>query len=169
MGIEIIGFTGTRDALGSAQAESLATVLAVLSDRHGGLSAAARRVVFDDWQLGDTVACPTEVHHGDCVGADETFHNLARRFGFRVVIHPPQDPRWRACCDGDDILDERPYLQRNHDIVDACDVLVACPKQSREVLRSGTWATVRYASKRQKHIILVLPDGTLTTYEKEDE
>ena len=51
------------------------------------------------------------------------------------------------------------YLVRNHDIVDVCDVLVATPGQKEEQIRSGTWATIRYARKIRKQIIIVYPDG----------
>jgi hypothetical protein len=55
------------------------------------------------WRLMSHVAA-TELHHGDCVGADEVFHNAA--IGTRIplspheviIIHPPADPRKRAFC-----------------------------------------------------------------------
>jgi hypothetical protein len=49
---------------------------------------------------------------------------------------------------------------RNHRIVDMTRVLVACP-DGEERQHSGTWATVRYARKRGKWIIIVYPDGTV--------
>lgn len=61
----------------------------------------------------------------------------------------------------DDIRDPLPPLERNHRIVDACDVLIACPKDAQEQLRSGTWATVRYARKQGKRVIVITPDGTV--------
>jgi predicted Rossmann fold nucleotide-binding protein DprA/Smf involved in DNA uptake len=50
-------------------------------------------------------------------------------------------------------------LDRNHDIVGACDVLIAAPRQPKEIRRSGTWATVRYADQFGRVIALVVPDG----------
>ena len=31
-----------------------------------------------------------------------------------------------------------------------------------EILRSGTWATIRYARKKSKKVMLIFPDGTMT-------
>ena len=55
------------------------------------------------------------------------------------------------------------YLDRNHDIVDAADVLIAAPSGTTEKRRSGTWATVRYARKLGRTICVVLPDGVVRT------
>ena len=57
----------------------------------------------------------------------------------------------------------KPPLDRNRDIVDACDVLIATPKDFVEELRSGTWATVRYARKQRKPLVIVWPNGETTT------
>ncbi len=93
-----------------------------------------------------------EVHHGDCVGVDAIAHEIALAAGKRIVIHPPSDPRKRAWCAGPPgqvtILEPRPYLDRNHDIVVCSDELIAVPIELVEVKRSGTWATVRYARER---------------------
>lgn len=94
-------------------------------------------------------------HHGDCVGADAQAHDIAKAAGGSIVIHPPTDSKARAYCVGGRVLPPYPYLERNHHIVDACDVLIAAPRGA-EVLRSGTWATVRYAQKIGKPV-LVLP------------
>lgn len=45
-------------------------------------------------------------------------------------------------------------LQRNREMVDQIDVLIAAPLTDTEQQRSGTWATVRYA--RQKGIPIIL-------------
>lgn len=106
-------------------------------------------------------------HHGDCIGADAEAHHIAKAIGYKVVIHPPSNPSARAFCSNDgfvDILHAKPYLVRNHDIVDASDVLVAAPKRMNEELRSGTWATVRYAAKQHKKIFIVWPNGIVSGY-----
>jgi hypothetical protein len=66
-------------------------------------------------------------HHGDCVGADEQAHVIARICGFFIVIHPPTDPRKRAWCTGDFVMTPAPYLDRNAAIVRSTVVLVAAP------------------------------------------
>lgn len=50
-------------------------------------------------------------------------------------------------------------LQRNRQMVDIADIVVAAPGTMKEILRSGTWATVRYADKWDIDIHLVFPDG----------
>ena len=39
-----------------------------------------------------------------------------------------------------------PYLERNKNIVNAVDFIIAAP-DGPEKVRSGTWSTVRYAKK----------------------
>lgn len=106
---------------------------------------------------------PAELHHGDCIGADSQAHELCLLEGVRIVIHPPEDPKKRAFCIGwDEIREEKPYLDRNHDIVNECELLIATPQTPHEILRSGTWATVRYARNKPKiDIAIVNPDGTI--------
>ena len=58
------------------------------------------------------------------------------------------------------ILQEKEYLVRNHNIVDSTDMLIGCPKEMQEQLRSGTLATIRYAKKKNKKIIIIFPNGT---------
>jgi hypothetical protein len=132
--IERIGFTGTQQGMTSAQRYSVEELLQKL----GG----------------------NEFHHGDCIGADAQAHGIAYRIGYRIHIHPPVVSTKRAYCFHYDLMYTlKPYLDRNHDIVDACQVLVATPKEFDEQLRSGTWATIRYARKRGVRVFLVLPDG----------
>lgn len=117
----IVGFTGTRHGLSNRQRFQLL-------------------MWFHDHEI-------TELHHGDCLGADQQVHNLALSCAVqpeKIIIHPPTDPRLRAFCSGK-VLPEKPYLHRNHDIVEACEMLLAAPHTEVEIQRSGTWATIRYA------------------------
>lgn len=99
----------------------------------------------------------TELHHGDCVGADAEADAIARELRVAVVIHPPSDTKKRAfCAQKDDVVWEPlPYLERNRDIVESCNLLVAAPLGSRELLRSGTWATVRYARSAGREVVIL--------------
>lgn len=106
-----------------------------------------------------------ELHHGMCVGADAVAHAMAKRYGWRVVGHPGVDargePGGRAPLLGlDEVVPPLPYLKRNRLIVAGATLLLACPK-GREVRRSGTWATVRYARKAGVPVKLFLPDGSV--------
>lgn len=132
-----VGFTGTQLGMTSLQIEEVDALL------------------LDD--LVTSIA-----HHGDCIGADEQFHRLARLSGMTVHGHPPINPSKRAFCDFDSIEEEKEYIPRNHDIVDAVDWLIAAPAEFREQLRSGTWATIRYARQSNRPGFTVWPDGKVT-------
>lgn len=95
----------------------------------------------------------SEIHHGDCVGTDQTFHNICLSFGMNIVIHPPSNPVMRAFCEGGKVLPMKHFLERNRDIVDSVDFLIALP-------RSGTWSTIRYARHCQKPVFIIFPDGS---------
>ena len=95
-------------------------------------------------------------HHGDCIGADWEANHIARCLNYGVEIHPPIDPRYRAWCSSMCVHICKPYLERNHDIVDVSHLLIACPA-GPETLRSGTWATVRYARKTSVPVIILEP------------
>jgi len=101
----------------------------------------------------------TELHHGDCVGADDEAADIARLMGIRLVMHPPTDSRKRAYNFriGEEVRDQHPYLTRNHHIVDETEILIATPKTGYEELRSGTWATVRYARKLGRRVYVLTP------------
>ena len=105
---------------------------------------------------------PKEFHHGCCVGADADAHSLVRGFdpNVRIVGHPPINMRMvhhRVMGDCNHLETPRAYLARNHNIVHATAVLVATPKTHTEELRSGTWATVRYARNRGGVIRMIYP------------
>lgn len=102
----------------------------------------------------------TEIHHGDCQGFDAQAHELAIEMGLRTVAHPPIDPRLRAWKAADAVLEPKPYLDRNKDIVCSVDRMIAAP-DGPERARSGTWATVRFAkAKGVRGIILAWPEQT---------
>lgn len=109
-----------------------------------------------------------EFHHGDCVGVDEQSVGLIREyFGEVIHTHPPLNSSKRAHVGGR-LYVPKEYIERNHDIVDAVDMLFVIPATKHEVLRSGTWATLRYALKQLKdenaplsRVAVIYPDGTV--------
>jgi hypothetical protein len=103
-----------------------------------------------------------ELHQGDCIGVDEQMHNLVRiKYPqAKIIIHPPTDPKDRAFTVGDEVWPNKPYLERNHLIVDFCDLLIAVPYERQEQVRSGTWATIRYARQTEHWHVIVFPDGS---------
>jgi hypothetical protein len=100
-----------------------------------------------------------EFHHGDCIGADAEAHAIVRSFRprARIVVHPGALQKLRAGCRGDETRLPAPFLARNKRIVSTTDVLIAAPGTQREILRSGTWATVRVARRMGRPVILVFP------------
>lgn len=102
-----------------------------------------------------------EFHHGDCMGADAMAHDIARELGYAVHVHPPDNDSKRAFVRNATHTEEpAPYLVRNQHIVDATEMLLACPGEKQEKLRSGTWATIRYARRLNRPVVIVYPDGT---------
>lgn len=137
-----IGFTGTRHGLETMQYESLGLLM--------------DEIMAQACRDGDGVG----VHHGDCIGADEQFHKLAREIGYAVAIHPSTHPL-RAHCQGDKMHEPKATLARNADIVAASEIMLACPYEFEEQPRGGTWTTIRMARKAGKPLAIVLPDGTV--------
>ena len=100
------------------------------------------------------------LHHGDCIGADEDAHYIGEGLGYLMCVHPPINSSKRAFVTGAyKICEPKEYIPRNHDIVDEGSVLIATPKENQEILRSGTWATIRYAKKMKKKVIIIYPSG----------
>ena len=87
-----------------------------------------------------------ELHYGDCTGWDELAWSIAAQFGVVCVSHPPIDLRYKAATNPDICLPSKEYLERNKDIVESSDFLIAAP-DGPEKQRSGTWSTIRYAKK----------------------
>lgn len=131
-----VGFTGTRVGMTAAQAERFRKLLLEL--------------------------LPTEFHHGDCIGSDAEAHDLTSVY-IECHIHPCNIPDMRAYKETkpEFMYPEKPPLERNRDIVNATDVLVATPKEPYEVQQSGTWATIRYARKLGRKVYLIQPPGNL--------
>ena len=149
-----IGFTGTQQGMTDSQKNTV------------------KELIVKIQETTDKVT----LHHGDCVGSDADAHAIASSLGCSIIIHPPLNPVKRAFCIKESVvidkrssalreengeinivLPPKDYLDRNHDIVDSTEAIIVCPFDSVEQLRSGTWATWRYAKKKGKPIFLVLP------------
>lgn len=126
-----VGFTGTQKGMSQGQKDALMSALLHLRIQ--------KRVIL---------------HHGDCIGADFEAAQIAEVLAIRTELHPPENPSKRAFCKADVVYPVMPYLVRNHHIVDASEFLYAAPF-GPERLRSGTWATVRYARTQGKWIVLL--------------
>lgn len=130
-----VGFTGTSAGMTTRQLLTVQRLLAAFSE-------------------------PVEFHHGDCIGADAEAHECARVLKLRIVLHPPQEEKARAFSTwADEIRCPAAYMVRNQRIVDETEQLIAAPFHEKEILRSGTWATIRRARRAKKPVLIVLPNG----------
>jgi len=129
-----IGFTGTRKGMTNYQKNEVNKIL-LMNSLNGD------QLIF---------------HHGGCDGADDEFHLIACKYG-QVIVHPGDTKQGKKYYDNYITKLVKPYLERNKDIVNESDLLIACPKSFKEEMRSGTWATIRYAKKIGKNIMIVYP------------
>jgi hypothetical protein len=130
-GMKHIGFTGTQVGLTPNQKGELANI-------------------FEDLYKEDE---DLWLHHGLCIGADAKAHYLFKKYApkGKIIGHPPLNKSKVYpfdITDFEDIFSPKAYLMRNQDIVNCVTLLIVCPKTNKEELRSGTWATYRYAKKR---------------------
>lgn len=120
-----------------------------------------------------------EAHHGACDGSDLMFHRCAINFATPIIVHPPikeiylareclfmptpemiesDYPEWAEY--DVTVLPAKGYLERDRDIVDACDHLLATPEGPRKP-HSGTWYTIDYALTHSKPVTVIWPDGKI--------
>ena len=143
-----IGFTGTRKGMTDAQKDAVRQLIADLLE---GRCVVGNKAV-----------------HGCCVGADADFVKIAASmnyFNLEIVAHRSDIPSMidpEAFSLSDILVAPKPPLVRNQNIVEESSVMIACPETAEEVVRSGTWATVRFARKRGKPLAIVNPDGSVT-------
>ncbi len=106
-----------------------------------GLTLAQRRALHDLLDVADEHL----FLHGDAVGADTEAAGIALSLGYAVRAYPA----------GDD------PLARNRLMVDQADRVIACP-HGPEIVRSGTWATIRYARRSNKPCLVIWPEGDVS-------
>lgn len=146
------GITASRDGPTVKQVVALSNIMAGI---------AAITPLF--YESGETEPVKSVLHHGDCIGGDELAHDLAKLYGFLTHGHPPINNKLRAYRRCDFMEKPLPYIQRNHNIVDSVGRLWVLPNTFDEQLRSGTWATWRYAKKRHVLYTIIFPNGSTTS------
>lgn len=109
------------------------------------------------------------MHNGWCIGGDYDFACLAVALQLdEIVAHQPENrskmSKWTPASDEIKVtwMAPLPYLERNHNIVRRSTMMLAAPGETTEQLRSGTWATIRFARSpiMRRPIYLIYPDGT---------
>jgi len=138
--LDWLGFTGTRRGMTKAQ---LGTI--------------------EQWVK---IIRPNSVVHGCCWGADMQFHDLCSTLMVKIALRPSnrQDliPGLGGCVWS--IAPAEEPLVRNRKIVADAQWLLAAPAEEQEILRSGTWATIRYARKKPgMNVTVVYPSGRYQT------
>lgn len=139
--IKAIGFTGTQKCMTRDQRAGFYQLFIRLAREH------------------------VEFHHGDCIGADAQAHDIVESISVleelrvQMIIHPPTNPAKRAFKKGRVLLPKE-WMDWNPDIVDASTIMIVTPKEYIEQIRSGTWATIRYARRSKKTCYVIWPDGT---------
>jgi hypothetical protein len=142
-----LGFTGSREGCTPIQERVLLQTLGQF--RHGDYSGYFDPILW--------------MHNGDCVGADHLAARMWKRMGGKIHGHPPSNPVNRAYFHFDIMEDPKEYGKRDFDIVASSSVMIATPKSYPEVLRSGTWMTVRMARRALRLILIIKPDGNIIT------
>ena len=136
-----VGFTGTRNGMTSQQ-----------------------RMSFLGWLQKQPGGGVDEFHHGCCVGADESAVDIIDFMprALAIVGHPPSVKTLvsnKAVERSTRLMPALPYLTRNRNIVDAAELLLACPNGPEQRKGSGTWATIRYAMAKGKPVVIFWPNG----------
>jgi hypothetical protein len=131
----IVGFTGTRRGMTPLQTAALNAALLEYA--------------------------PELFVHGGCHGADAEADAVAYMLGIARRARPgPDSNHWQ---EGAEVMERKPNLDRNLDIVADADVLVAAPSNYTDIPRgSGTWHTVRAARSTGTPIHFLWNDGSVT-------
>ena len=139
----IVSFTGTSRGMTAEQKAALGKLLAELQ--------------------------PSELHHGDCVGADVECAEIAAALVPRpkIVAHPGKSANADTNLlvtspHNDQVLEPKTHFARNRELVDplgADGVLIAATFDRQPVALGGVAYTVGYCARRAKRFVIVWPDG----------
>lgn len=132
--VEVVGFTGTQMGMSKRQKTRVRELLRSLS--------------------------PSKIIHGDCIGADAQTHDMAEDLGIDIAIKPCTIRNKRAFKSANSVAKPEDPLERNKKIVEESDLVIACPKELKSTLRSGTWSTIRHAKKTEIPVWIIYPDGS---------
>lgn len=144
MTIRKVGVTAARTGLTSSQKDALRMYFDILMGQNNSSRSYDRHEI--------------QFHHGKCKGGDRDSLLIAKEFGLWTVAHPSTLKNWTFHdIPSDEERNPKPPLERNHVIVDECSEILAFPCTSIEAIRSGTWATIRYAKKQNKFLIVTYP------------
>jgi hypothetical protein len=138
--ISVVAFTGTREGLNADRRTAIAKFL----KNAGNVRLAA---------------------HGMAKGADTDFDAICEKLCIKREGYPASEHSIRFV-KPQMVYPVKPPLERDWDIVKRGQLLIAAPPTDKEVLRSGSWATMRYNAKLEKPLVHFLLDGSYLLYEK---
>lgn len=134
-----------------------------MTGTRNGLTEAQKQKVLEEIPWGHV----TELHSGDCIGADEQLHYFAKSQNIKSIGHPPSKTELRAYCKFDEEHEPKNYFARNRDIVNSSEFMYGFPPTEKDVGKGGTWYTINYAIKQGKPIKVITPSGRVTIYNGE--
>lgn len=135
-----IGFTGTRQGTTPDQLATVRFLIGIID--------------FD------------EFHHGAAKGADAEVAKIMRVTNCHMTAWPGHNQDGNSPDQDNESVDisdsvelPLPYFSRNRRIVDATDLLIACPPCWPLPTSGGTLYTINYARKVGKPVLIVDPAG----------
>lgn len=138
-----IGFIGTRNGMSESQIKSFESFISSLQNKS------------------------IEFHHGDCIGSDETSHkiveSLKTKKEIKIIGHLPKYKKYRAFCKFDMEFMPKDYAERNKNIINYTDILIAVPDRTEE-FNSGTWRSIRYAKSQNKIVYIIHKSGRIEAF-----
>jgi len=118
-----------------------------------------------------------DLHMGSAPGSDAEAFAIVVENGLvsRLFFYPSSNPDENAF-DIEDPRDlekkeikllrqnERTIFERNRNIVDTCDMIIAVPRETLEKRESETWMAIRYSKIQKKRLFTLYPDGKATKW-----
>ena len=123
-----IGFVGREDGMTDRQKESL----------HIELARCISQFKIDKRFF----------HCASCCGAAYEAYFIAKKLGYNIVVHPMLDPKFLAFCMGEMLFNE---FSKNGNLI------IAAPKEDRDMLKNGSCGTIRYANKLNVNTVIIYP------------
>lgn len=128
-----IGFTGNRYGLKTEQKYEINLILNNYLDLYDN-------IIFS---------------HGDSIGSDTEFHKICLHYKYTrlnknitIRIFPSNNHILRAFNNADILMEEKPNLVRNQNIIKNSSILIACPiDKNKEEIKSETWSIIRQAKR----------------------
>lgn len=137
----IFSFTGTREGMSTRQMDQFGFVIGTMAY---------------------PFTASFEFHYGGAKGADRQARNwiaellIARGLPLsQIHCHPCPGVVADKDTRHDTWHEVFPPLKRDKDLAEICDVMIATPLTDKEVLRSGTWATIRYTRALMKPVVML--------------